>query len=128
MGAPVTPNPITGALPNPLMSAFSAGVVFALFQGAFYKLGEKFSGPKAEDTDYARVSAMLTNLGLQKWEKNLKKGQLDDRTIMLWDTSALQECRVPPGPRLLILHHLNQYRHGDILRPALPIPGLPKSQ
>ena len=27
------------AAPNPLMAAFSAGVVFALFQGAFFKVG-----------------------------------------------------------------------------------------
>ena len=46
----------------------------------------------------------------QKYEKNLKKGLMDDQTIMLWDAAALQECRVPPGPRLLILHHIDQYR------------------
>lgn len=31
-----------------------------------------------------------------------------------------QEVRIPPGPRLLILAHIDQYRH--ILRPAMPIP------
>ena len=47
-------------------------------------------------------------------------GLLDDQTILLWDTPSLQECRVPPGPRLLILHHIDQYRH--LLKPGMPIP------
>ena len=33
---------------------------------------------------------------------------------------ALQEARIPPGPRLLILHHLEQYKH--ILKPGMPAP------
>jgi hypothetical protein len=61
--------------PNPLMGAFSAGVVFALFQGAFYKLGETWSGPKVEDTEYSRVKAMLTHLGRAKiWQKKRHRG------------------------------------------------------
>ncbi|PRW33881.1 mitochondrial import inner membrane translocase subunit Tim17 Tim22 Tim23 family isoform B [Chlorella sorokiniana] len=108
------------APPNPLMAAFSAGVVFALFQGGFYKLGEMWSGPKVEDTEYVRVKAMLKSLGLSQYEKNVRKGMLNDATIGLWDTSALQEVRIPAGPRLLILAHIDQYRH--ILRPAMPVP------
>lgn len=108
------------AAPNPLMAAFSAGVVFALFQGAFFKLGEIWSGPKAADTEYARVKAMLTSLNLPQYEKNVRKGMLNDTTIGLWDNAALQEVRIPAGPRLLILAHIDQYRH--ILRPAMPIP------
>lgn len=115
---------VPGSTPNPLMGAFSAGVVFALFQGAFYKLGEAFSGPKTNETEYARVKAMLTHLGLQKYEKNLKKVHLNDQTIMLWDTPALQEAKVPAGPRLVILNHINTYkgRKGvqEYLNPALP--------
>lgn len=124
-----------GGTPNPLMGAFSAGVVFALFQGAFYKLGEAFSGPKTNETEYARVKAMLKHLGLQQYEKNVKKAQMNDATIMLWDTPALQEAKIPAGPRLLILHHINTYRHkvgvtnvvnrsgsvSDVLRMALPV-------
>lgn len=108
--------------PNPLMAAFSAGVVFALFNGAFYKLGEMFGGPKDDGTEseYTRVKAMLNSLGLSKYEKNVRKGLLTDSTIGLWDASALREVRIPPGPRLLILAHIDQYRH--ILRPAMPIP------
>ncbi|KAL4425335.1 hypothetical protein ABPG75_009351 [Micractinium tetrahymenae] len=108
--------------PNPLMSAFSAGVVFALFQGGFYKLGEMWGGPKDEGavSEYTRVKAMLNSLGLSQYEKNVRKGLLTDSTIGLWDTAALQEVRIPAGPRLLILAHIDQYRH--ILRPAMPIP------
>lgn len=109
--------------PNPLMAAFSAGVIFALFQGGFYKLGEKFGGgssSKVEDTEYLRVKAMLKSLNLSQYEKNVRKGRLNDLTIGLWDTPALQEVRIPAGPRLLILAHIDQYRH--ILRPAMPIP------
>ena len=119
--------PASTAVPsNPLMSAFSAGVVFALFQGGFYKLGEKFGGSKTEETEYARVKAMLTHLGLAKYEKNVKKRLLDDRTIMLWDTPALQEANIPAGPRLIILNHINQYRGNsklkDVLNPAYALP------
>lgn len=35
-------------------------------------------------------------------------------------SSALQEARIPPGPRLQILHHLEQYKH--ILKPGMPTP------
>ncbi len=56
----------------------------------------------------------------QAYEKNLKRGQLTDNTIMLWNDSALQEVKIPAGPRLLILHHIDQYRH--LLKPAGPLP------
>ena len=128
---------------------------------------------------------MLSNLGLSKYEKNLRRGLLEDATIALWDARSLAEVggrwvgaraaaegsgagglrasvsacvkkvslwrneggdlllfissvltpssphthpalpcgqvKIPPGPRLLILDHIDQYRH--ILRPAMPIPG-----
>lgn len=126
MGATST-TAIPGSSPNPLMGAFSAGVVFALFQGGFYKLGEAFGGPKTDDVEYARVKAMLGHLGLAKYEKNVKKALLNDATLMLWDASALQEANVPAGPRLLILHHIDTYRNGpagkvrDLLNPAIPL-------
>jgi hypothetical protein len=37
--------------------------------------------------------------------------------------SALQEVKIPPGPRLLILHHLERYRH--VLKPGMPPPMYP---
>jgi hypothetical protein len=43
--------------------------------------------------------------------------------------SALSEARIPPGPRLLILHHLDTYRNpSSILKPALPLPQPPMQQ
>ena len=33
---------------------------------------------------------------------------------------------MPPGPRLLILHHIDQFRNpASLLKPALPLPPLP---
>ncbi|KAK2079166.1 hypothetical protein QBZ16_002857 [Prototheca wickerhamii] len=111
---------------NPLMAAFSTGVVFALFQGAFYKIGERFGSggakgsSRAAELEYIKVKAMLSTLGLSEYEKNFKRGLLEDRTIGLWDATSLAEVKVPPGPRLLILDHVDQYRH--LLKPAGPLP------
>lgn len=77
-------------------------------------------GPKVADTEYVRVKAMLNALNMGQFEKNVRKGQLTDATIGLWDTAALQEVKIPAGPRLVILDHIETYRH--ILRPAMPIP------
>eukprot|EP00884_Botryococcus_braunii_P014099 jgi/Botrbrau1/22690/Bobra.0132s0031.1 len=106
---------------NPLQGAFTTGVFFALIQGAFHKVGEAFGGnQKSKVEEYARARYMLQTLGLQKYEKNLQKGLLTDPTIMLWNDSALQEVRIPPGPRLLILAHLERTRH--LLKPGMPFP------
>ena len=40
---------------------------------------------------------------LQRFEKNFRKGELDDLTLPLLTDSALKEARIPPGPRLRIL-------------------------
>ena len=37
--------------------------------------------------------------------------------------SALREVKIPPGPRLLIMHHLERYRH--VLKPGMPLPQPP---
>ena len=34
--------------------------------------------------------------------------------------SALKEVKIPAGPRLIILHHLERYRH--VLKPGMPMP------
>ena len=36
---------------------------------------------------------------------------------------ALQEARIPAGPRLLLLHHLERYKY--VLKPGMPLPGAP---
>mmetsp|Transcript_36233 Transcript_36233/g.80635 ORF Transcript_36233/g.80635 Transcript_36233/m.80635 type:complete len:251 (+) Transcript_36233:138-890(+) len=111
--------------PNPLQAAVTSGMVFALFNGLIYQAGQMFK-PEHEDSEYERGKYMLKTLGLTKYQSNLQKGLLTDNTIMLWNESALTEARIPPGPRLLILHHLDQYRNpANVLKPALPLPPLP---
>ena len=47
------------------------------------QIGEKFSQPPADDVLYSGTKRMLTNLGLQNYEKNFKKGLLSDATLPL---------------------------------------------
>jgi len=48
------------------------------------QIGKAFQ-PDHSDTEYNQGKYMLFTLGLQKYEGNLKKGQLTDNTIMLWN-------------------------------------------
>lgn len=103
--------------PNPVVSMISTGVVFALFQGAFFQAGKLVSGGAAssaqEALEFKQTTSMLRGLGLQKYEKNFKKGMLNDRTLPLLNDSALQDVKIPPGPRLLILDHLKRSTQED---------------
>eukprot|EP00897_Mesotaenium_endlicherianum_P006003 jgi/Mesen1/5430/ME000027S04796 len=73
-----------GGNPNPFVNALSTGVVFALFQGGFYKLGQNFQPQAGEgDGHYATTKGMLQQLGLKQYEKNFKKGLLNDTTLPL---------------------------------------------
>ncbi|XP_076937729.1 chloroplastic import inner membrane translocase subunit HP30-2-like [Bidens hawaiensis] len=65
--------------PNVIMS----GVLFALLHGGFYKVEDMFKKPSAEDLLYSETKSMLSRLGLQKYEKNFKKGLLTDPTLPL---------------------------------------------
>ncbi|XP_071711218.1 chloroplastic import inner membrane translocase subunit HP30-2-like [Rutidosis leptorrhynchoides] len=94
--------------PNQAANVLSSGVFFALVQGGLYKVGEKFSKPPVEDVLYSETKLMLTTLGLESYEKNFKKGLLTDRTLPLLNDSALQEVKIPPGPRLVILDHVQR--------------------
>lgn len=87
--------------------ALKSGVLFSLLNGAFMKIGQKFSG-KNEKTDvfYSHAVGMLTTLGLEKYEKNFKRGLLTDDCLLLLNDNALQEVRIPPGPRLKILNYV----------------------
>uniref|UniRef100_A0A7S1SMT5 SAM domain-containing protein n=1 Tax=Tetraselmis chuii TaxID=63592 RepID=A0A7S1SMT5_9CHLO len=135
MGSKPPPNMPPGQpAAGPLPTAIITGVTFALFNGLFYQIGQSFfgggeteKGPAGEDR-YLRTKYMLSNLGLSQYEKNFKKGQLDDATLMLVNESALRDCKIPPGPRLLIMHHLDGYR--TILKPgaAFPMPPPPAEQ
>ena len=42
------------------------------------------------------------------------------KVLPLAACSALRDVRIPPGPRLLILHHLNEMRR-NVLTPSLPV-------
>ena len=100
-----------------LVDAIRTGALFSLLQGGFYQVGTMFgnSGNKAgsePDVAFQHTHAMLVALGLPQLEKNFRKGQLDDLTLPLLTDSALKEVRIPPGPRLRILHHVQQVKSG----------------
>ena len=81
------------------------------------------------EAKYVQSQYMLTNLGLQKYHRNIKNGLLTDDTIMLWNETALTECRIPPGPRyrlclgfhfqvlasIVIQRHLHHSQQPDVL-------------
>jgi len=91
--------------------AVRTGALFALLNGAFMKVGQMFSGKDAaQDHYYAHANNMLATLGLEKYEKNFRKGLLTDDTLLLLNDSALQEVRIPPGPRLKILNYVDATR------------------
>ncbi|XP_020229059.1 chloroplastic import inner membrane translocase subunit HP30-2 [Cajanus cajan] len=94
--------------PNQAANAVTSGLFFALVQGGLFQIGQKFSQPPTEDIHYAKTRNMLHNLGLQSYEKNFKKGLLTDNTLPLLNDSALRDVRIPPGPRLLILDHIQR--------------------
>ncbi|XP_059434134.1 chloroplastic import inner membrane translocase subunit HP30-2 [Corylus avellana] len=94
--------------PNLAGNAVTSGLFFALVQGGLFKLGQKFSTPPAEDVFYNKTKSMLHNLGLQNYEKNFRRGLLTDSTLPLLTDSALRDVKIPPGPRLLILDHIQR--------------------
>ncbi|GAB2293903.1 hypothetical protein Dimus_028115 [Dionaea muscipula] len=94
--------------PNQLANVVTSGVFFALVQGGLFAVGQKFSEPPVEDLFYSRTKSMLGSLGLQNYEKNFKRGLLTDSTLPLLTDSALRDVKIPPGPRLLILDHIQR--------------------
>ncbi|XP_012488637.1 chloroplastic import inner membrane translocase subunit HP30-2 [Gossypium raimondii] len=94
--------------PNQAANAVTSGLFFALVQGGLFQLGKNFSQPPVEDVNYYRTRSMLNSLGLQNYEKNFKKGLLTDSTLPLLTDSALRDVKIPPGPRLLILDHIQR--------------------
>lgn len=94
--------------PNQIGNMVTSGLFFALAQGGMYKLGEKFSKPREEDPAYMKTKHLLKSLGLENYENNFKRGMLNDYTLPLLTDSALKDVRIPPGPRLLILDHIER--------------------
>lgn len=88
-------------------NAVMTGAFFAVIQGGMYKLG-KVAQPPPNDLFYVNGKAMLRNLGLDRYEKNFKKALLTDSTLTLLNDSALQDAKIPPGPRLLILDYVKR--------------------
>ncbi|EFJ32464.1 hypothetical protein SELMODRAFT_85831 [Selaginella moellendorffii] len=100
---------------NPVASAVTTGLSFGLIQAAMFKVTQKFYQPPGDDIQYLRSKNMLRVLGLEKYEKNFKKGYLTDETLPLLTDSALRDVKIPPGPRLLILHHIERSGRGHIV-------------
>lgn len=94
--------------PDMARNAIASGLFCALFQGSLYKVGQKFFQPSTEEIYYLKTRLMLSKLGLQNYEKNFKKGLLTDSTLPLLTDSALRDANIPPGPRLLILDHIQR--------------------
>lgn len=92
--------------PNLASNALSTGIFFALVQGGLFKVGQTFAQRPTEDPYYRQTRSMLSNLGLQRYEKNFKRGLLCDKTLPLLRDSSLAEVKIPPGARLLILDYL----------------------
>eukprot|EP00899_Mesostigma_viride_P022756 jgi/Mesvir1/3665/Mv14956-RA.1 len=115
---------------NRATAALSTGVSFALLQGVFAKIGNMFSGPKPDDAYYVKSRAMLLSLGLGQYERNFRKGLLTDPTLPLITDSALKDCNIPPGPRLIILDHIQKVKARNTSSPpkaitAAPTPAAP---
>ena len=90
-----------------LTDAVRTGALFAGLNGAFMKVGQSFTGNSAKtDVYYYHTNGMLAALGLEKYEKNFKRGLLTDDTLALLSDSALKEVKIPPGPRLKILNYV----------------------
>ncbi|KAK7838026.1 chloroplastic import inner membrane translocase subunit hp30-2 [Quercus suber] len=65
--------------PNLAANAVTSGLFFALVQGGLFQLGQKFSQPPTEDIFYSKTRSI-----------------------------ALRDVKIPPGPRLLILDHIQR--------------------
>ncbi|KAI3958390.1 hypothetical protein MKW98_011078 [Papaver atlanticum] len=91
--------------PEEAVKAVITGVIGALVGGTSFQLGHRISPPSRE---YTRTRCMLSNLGLQNYEKNFEEGFLTDITIPMLTDSVLKEVGVPPGPRHLILDHIER--------------------
>ena len=99
----VKPTTFTGYITD----AARTGILFAALNGAFMQAGQWFSGKNtSEDVYYFHTVSMLRILGLEKYERNFRKGLLMDDCLTLLSESSLREVKIPPGPRLKILNYV----------------------
>ena len=65
------------------------------------QLGKKFKrgAPVEELPDYARSTHFLATLGMQDYQRNLKRGLLNDSTLHLWNDRSASSP--PLGPKQL---------------------------
>ena len=101
------------------------------------EVSETMKSRNTQDAFYTETRAMLSKLGLEEYEKNFKKGRLTDPTLPLLtdrlyihtsfsllcsnykpirflmnsDSRELREVNIPPGPRLLILDHIQRFEY-----------------
>ena len=102
---PAAPGQVKPSTPLGYMTdAARTGALFAALNGAFMKIGQMLSGKdSSQDVYYYHTICMLHALGLEKYERNFRKGMLMDDCLALLSDSALREVKIPPGPRLKIL-------------------------
>lgn len=109
-GPKVTPQGLPVTAGTLVMDALRTGLLFGGFQVGIMQVGKWFSGDPQEDEEYYSVRGMLHALNLEKFEKNFKKGQLNDSTLPLLNERVLKEVNIPPGPRLLITDYISRSR------------------
>ncbi|KAJ0458497.1 putative sterile alpha motif domain, mitochondrial import inner membrane translocase subunit TIM22 [Helianthus annuus] len=93
---------------NSHANVITTGVFFALCEGVLFKVSRIFIRPRGEDVMYNETRAMLSSLGLEKYEKNFKIGLLTDNTLPQLTDKALQDIKIPPGSRHVILDHVQR--------------------
>ncbi|KAI3983318.1 hypothetical protein MKX01_013385 [Papaver californicum] len=92
---------------NRASEATVIGLIFALCCSLLHKVFPP-QLPVLDNKCYTRTKCMLSNLGLQKYEKHFKKHLLTDNTMSLLNHSDLAEARIPLGPRVLILNDVRR--------------------
>ncbi|KAI3916427.1 hypothetical protein MKW92_048066 [Papaver armeniacum] len=97
----------------PTAEAIATGLLLAVCQGLVHEWQVRSISSQLEDTYYTRTRFMLSNLGLQNYEKNFKKNILTDNTMPLLKDSHLEQAEIPLGPRILILNHIERNIQGS---------------
>ncbi|KAI3856493.1 hypothetical protein MKX03_023541 [Papaver bracteatum] len=96
-------------IPSPRApEAIAMGLILAVCQGLVHEMVVRSNSCQLEDTCYTRTRSMLSNLGLQNYEKNFKKSLLTDNAMPMLKDRDLEKAGIPLGPRVLILDHIKR--------------------